>query len=111
MKRQGELLIIKLDRLDMSINDAKRELKRSKRRILAEGEVTGHMHELNTGKVFKSQRGIWQEKSDTQYFNVKRGMVATLTHPEHKSLTFEEGIYKVITQREYTEKGIQRVRD
>ena len=110
MKRQGELLIIKLDKLDMGISKAKSSLKRAKRRILAEGEVTGHLHELNAGKVFKIHT-FFGINHDTQYFNVKRGVVATLTHPEHKPLTFDKGIYKVITQREYTEKGIQRVRD
>ena len=86
MKRQGDLLIVKVTKIpDGSI---KRDNK-----VLAEGEATGHMHELDLGEVY--------EKDGTLYFKVPEGAKAALNHQEHKTVTFEPGDYKVIRQREY----------
>lgn len=110
MKRQGELMITKVKSINnpfswqSKIGYLRELIKgKQKRLVLAEGELTGHLHELDLGTLYKGYEDI--------FFKVPKTKVATLTHPEHKSLTFTEGIYKVITQREYTEKGIMRVRD
>lgn len=84
--RQGDLLILKVKSIPEDV------IKRSSR-VLAEGEATGHLHELDSGEVY--------EKDGTLYFRVPMNKIATLTHPEHKSVTFEVGEYKVIRQREY----------
>ena len=94
MWRQGDLLIVKITKVPLDV------VKQSNR-ILAEGEVTGHMHELDKGTVY--------EKGGILYFKVEEP--ATLNHPEHNPVTFEPGEYKVIRQREYEPKGWRYVAD
>lgn len=96
MKRQGDLLIIK-------VKGIPQDSKRRKNRILAEGEATGHMHELDKGDVY--------EKDGILYFTVEPKEPATLNHPEHKAITFEPGDYKVIRQREYEPRSWRYVSD
>ena len=96
MKRQGDLLIVKVEKIP---EGTVKQISR----ILAEGEATGHMHELDSGEVY--------EKGGILYFKVTEGNVSTLNHPEHKSVTFEPGEYKVIRQREYEPRGWRYVRD
>ena len=96
MQRQGDLLIIKVDQLPEAI------LKKN-HRILAEGEATGHLHELDGGQVY--------EKKGIMYFKVGADEKIALNHPEHKTITFDTGIYKVIRQREYEPKGLRYVED
>src|SRR3989338_5749417 len=86
MKRQGDLLIVK-------VKGIPKNSKNRDNRILAEGEATGHMHELDLGEVY--------EKDGMLYFRVPEGKVATLNHQEHGAMTFEAGDYKVTRQREY----------
>ena len=86
MKRQGDLLIVKVKGIPL-------DAVKKKNRVLAEGEITGHMHELDSGEVY--------EKSGTLYFKVAENQTSTLKHEEHGALTFEPGTYKVIRQREY----------
>jgi hypothetical protein len=96
MKRQGDLLIVKVKGIPQDA--VKRES-----RVLAEGEATGHMHELDTGEVY--------EKGGVLYFKVGEGQTSTLKHPEHGAVTFEAGEYKVIRQREYEPQGWRYVAD
>lgn len=96
MWRQGDLLIVKVKRIPQ-------DAIKKKRRILAEGEATGHMHELDKGEVY--------EKDGVLYFMVESNYPATLNHPEHKAVTFEPGEYKVIRQREYEPRGWRNVAD
>jgi urease beta subunit len=86
MKRQGDLLILKINKIPE--NAAKRAS-----RVLAEGEATGHLHELDSGDVY--------EIGETLYFRVESGKTATLNHPEHAAVTFDPGEYKLVRQREY----------
>ena len=96
MKRQGDLLIVKVSKVpDGAIKQPNL--------VLAEGEATGHMHELDSGEVY--------EKEGTLYFKVGDGQVSTLNHPEHAAVSFEAGEYKVIRQREYEPKGWRYVAD
>jgi hypothetical protein len=87
MIRQGDLLILK-------VNDIPEQAIEKENRILAEGEATGHMHELDEGEVY--------EYEGTMFFRVPENKTATLNHPEHHAVTFETGQYKVIRQREYS---------
>jgi len=96
MKRQGDLLIIGVQEIPVTAI-------RKKDRVLAEGEVTGHLHELDSGEVYESE-GIL-------YFKVDSESQTTLNHPEHKPVSFETGVYKVIRQREYEPKGPRQVAD
>ena len=96
MKRQGDLLIIKVKKIP-------EDAIKVKSRVLAEGEATGHMHELDLGEVY--------EKDGVLYFKVPEGETATLNHQEHGAMTFETGEYKVIKQREYEPNGWRYVAD
>ncbi len=96
MWRQGDLLILK-------IKDIPAEASKQEKRILAEGEATGHMHELDAGEVY--------EKDGVLFFQIDPAGPATLHHPEHKAITFEPGRYKVIRQREYEPQGWRDVAD
>ena len=96
MKRQGDLLIVKVKGIP---DDA----VKVKSRVLAEGEATGHMHELDLGEVY--------EKDGVLYFTVPGGATATLNHQEHGAMTFETGEYKVIRQREYEPRSFRYVAD
>ena len=96
MKRQGDLLIVR-------VKNIPEDAKKRESRILAEGEATGHMHELDSGEVY--------EKQGVLYFKVAEGGSAILKHPEHGLIQFDEGTYKVVRQREYQPKGWRRVSD
>lgn len=96
MWRQGDLLIIK-------VNEIPKDSVGRYSKVLAEGERTGHTHLLDGGEIY--------EKEGTLYFSVPEGVQAVLNHPEHKSISFKEGKYIVIRQREYLPKELRYVRD
>lgn len=96
MKRQGDLLIIKVDKLPEGV-------KGLNTRVLAEGEATGHKHELTGGEVYIN--------GDQLYFRVIEEDRSTLNHPEHHPITFSPGVYKVIRQKEYEPEGWRYVND
>ena len=95
MKRQGDILIVKTSNIP-------EDATKRKSRVLAEGEATGHLHELDSGEVY--------EKDGVLYFKVSE-KPSILVHPEHKAITFEPGAYKVVRQREYKPRGWVRVSD
>ena len=96
MKRQGDLLIIKIPAIP-----ALAVQQQSK--VLAEGEATGHFHKLDSGEVY--------EENGTLYFKVDNNSTTALEHPEHATITFDPGVYKVIRQREYEPNGWRQVSD
>lgn len=65
---------------------------------LSEGETTGHIHQIktltkeDTVKVFEGKNG----EMIIEVFGK-----AVLTHPEHKTLEFTTGTYKMHKEREY----------
>jgi len=95
MKRQGDLLIVPVKKIP---NHA---LKK-KHLILAEGEATGHKHELDSGELYESMGVL--------YFKINND-VATLKHEEHGAINFTPGNYKVIRQREYEPNSWKYVAD
>ena len=95
MKRQGDLLIVPVEKIP-------EHAKRKNTLILAEGEATGHKHELDSGELY--------EIRGTLYFDVKGG-VANLKHEEHGTVTFEPGQYQVVKQREYVPGAWRDVED
>lgn len=96
MKRQGDLLIVKVKTIPGGVIK-KNDL------VLAEGEATGHFHKLDQGEVY--------EKNGVLYFRVEKGTRTNLDHPEHGTITFDPGKYKVIRQREYVPAGWRNVAD
>lgn len=65
--------------------------------ILAYGEHTGHAHRLAVAK--KSDVEIYKDNEGRYVLNVKKP--ATLSHEEHKTITFQPGIYFQRNEREY----------
>jgi hypothetical protein len=96
MVRQGDLLIVKVKALPEGC-------RKKGHRVLAEGEATGHKHELDSGELY--------EKNGTLYFKISDHEKATLQHQEHGPVTFDPGTYKVVRQREYVPKGWRPVVD
>jgi len=74
--------------------------------ILAEGEVTGHKHEVRKGNAELF------EQDGVLYLRVN-SKVAELTHEEHKTISLPKGDYEVQIQREYAvgEERYRRVMD
>jgi len=95
MKRQGDLLIVPVKKIPENV-------VKNNGLVLAEGEATGHKHELDSGELFESH--------GTLYFDIKSS-IATLKHEEHGTVTFEPGQYKVIKQREYVTGAWRDVKD
>lgn len=95
MKRQGDLLIVKVKAIPEGV------VKKNDR-VLAEGEATGHVHKLDCGDVY--------EKNGVLYFRVEE-TETRLAHPEHGTMIFVPGEYKVIRQREYIPSGWRHVAD
>ena len=95
MKRQGDLLIL-------PVKDIPSKAKKINHTVLAEGELAGHLHELDGGLVYE-HKGVF-------YFHVSEQAVQ-LNHPEHETITFKPGKYKVIRQREYEPGNWRYVQD
>ena len=97
MQRQGDILIIR-------INTIPNTAVQKSSRVLAEGEVSGHLHELDQESEVYEEKGVL-------YFRVNDKTKSVLSHPEHKPLTFEPGVYRVIQQREFEPNGWRFVHD
>ena len=96
--RQGDVLLVPVDEVPKG---AKR--LRPKRVILAEGEATGHVHELVGGKVDLF------EKAEVVFAKIMSA--PQLQHAEHTTQTIEPGVYRVVRQREYSPEELRRVAD
>lgn len=84
MWRQGDVLVKRVKRVPEGA-------KKKEGRVVMEGEMTGHAHRLTAGELY--------EKDGQLYFGVPER--ADLVHEEHGTITFDEGCYQVIRQREY----------
>lgn len=61
---------------------------------LAEGEVTGHRHQISQGNAeLREQDGVMYLMVDSE--------MATLTHEEHKPIQIPQGTWIVRIQRQY----------
>lgn len=97
MKRQGDLLFVKVDDIPQ-----KTEIKKDG--VIAEGEVTGHKHRISDA---------------TKATLLVSGLVAyvralketEVVHEEHKTITLPPGNWQVIRQREYEPDGWRQVSD
>ena len=88
--RQGDVLLVKVDSQDLVLDNEHLSP------VLAEGEVTGHKHEIINGTVHNRR---W---SSTDKY-VKSNGSTVLVHPEHGHIKIKEGIWEVRIQREYDE--------
>ncbi len=72
--------------------------------VLAEGEVTGHKHQITQGEA------ELYEQEGTLFLHVLSEK-ALLTHEEHKEIELPQGDYQISLQREYSPEGWRRVAD
>lgn len=78
------------------------DTQKRKDKNVALGEVTGHAHTIQDGKIF----GVL---NDQQWIVIDRE--TTLTHQEHATHPLRIGVAKINIQREYTPQEIRRVFD
>jgi hypothetical protein len=93
--RQGDVLLLPTGNIDgMKLSHL----------ILAEGEVTGHKHQITKGQA------ELYEKDETLFLKVL-SEVAILTHEEHQPIQLPQGNWMVRIQREYEPTGWRYVED
>lgn len=98
--RQGDVLLVAIDSIPDDV-----KLKRTKRVILAEGEVTGHHH------VLAGNLEVGYAEAEVVYARIMAGAPAKVTHEEHATLTPPPGNYRIVRQREYSPEEVRRVAD
>ena len=135
--RHGEMLLIPVPH---NIEDQWQDLyeqagqKMKNPRVIAEGEITGHKHELTGGRVDAmslNEGNTMVQGTRTQGLVSRRNLLralgigtiagpvillkvaeaATLQHPEHNALRIPTGNYVAYAQREYDETMTRRVFD
>ena len=134
--RHGEMILIPVpENLEGQWQDLFEQAgrKMDNPRVIAEGEITGHKHELAGGQVDSVTLGdsATARGTATSGYISRRGFLgslgigaiagpvilmkvaraATLKHPEHNALGIPEGRYVVYAQREYDETVNRRVVD
>ena len=111
--RQGDVLIqhIPEDSIDLS------KATRIDNTVLAYGEVTGHKHQvvpIETDNAIigenKAAELFRLDDSGTLYLRVNAS-TARLQHEEHGPIIFNQGLYKIGIQQEYTPSGFRSVAD
>lgn len=95
--RHGDVIVVPVDTQKM-------RGKPEKHLTLAEGEVTGHSHQISEGKA-KLYR--FDEKT---YLRVISPF-ATLTHEEHNPIKLPAGDYEIFIQQDYEPSGWKKVQD
>jgi hypothetical protein len=102
MYRQGDILIVSVDSFT---NEVQNKMKPVHNLHLAEGEVTGHFHCLETN----IKDAIAAEHGNEIFFEIAEQ--ARITHQEHSTIELPAGKYKKIQQVEYTPEAYRNVAD
>lgn len=97
MWRQGDVLI-------QAVDDVPDDAALRPDLVLAEGELTGHMH-----RVDDLTAALLFEKGDDLFLKVTAA-TATVVHDEHGPVTIKQGVYRVWRQREYSPDAIRTKR-
>ena len=101
MFRQGDVLIVAVDKLPENLSPVPRE---NGAVVLAHGEATGHTHAV------RAKNATLYSANAERFLRVTKRSVALL-HEEHSPITIAPGVYKVIRQREYSPEEIRNVAD
>lgn len=96
--RQGDVFIVPIEQLPDGL--------RSRRPVLAEGEVTGHAHRVSDPATAQ----VYGGESDGLFMDVIAD-TTTIVHEEHGPITVPKGVYQIRIQREYHPREIRRVVD
>jgi hypothetical protein len=94
--RQGDLLFIAVE----TIPGVARKLDYL---VIAEGEATGHMHEI------LEDSAVLYEDGNVKFLEILAE--SAVVHPEHKPIVLPPGTYEVRRQREYHPEAVRRVKD
>ena len=94
MWRQGDVLIQEVDAVPT-------DAARREDLVLAEGQATGHRHEIKDPKSAELFA-----KEGTLYLKVRK--TAEVVHPEHGAIVLRPASYRVWQQREFVERGTDR---
>ncbi len=98
--RQGDVLLVEIDSLPDGV-------KPRASTVIAEGEVTGHHHVLESdGEVM-----VYESKNGRNLFAQILELDARLVHEEHGVIVVSPGSYEVRIQREFRPSGSFSVRD
>lgn len=92
--RHGDLNFRRLEKLPKRLKKKQGENSF----VLALGEHTGHSHVITKDREETSLEVF--EKDGKTYLSISYGS-ATITHEEHKPITFSPGIYEMGFEREY----------
>jgi len=135
--RHGEMVLIPVpENLQDKWQDLFKQAgqKMNNPRVIAEGEITGHKHELVGGQVnavtLNQDSAMAKSAKTSEYVSrrtllrtlgiaavagpvilLKVAKAATLQHPEHNALQIPAGSYVAYAQREYDETMARRVVD
>jgi hypothetical protein len=116
--RQGELLFVLQEIKD--VQGLQRALTEGKKTtVVAEGEATGHKHELadpDTAILVDIEDAfVWIDDRNLKLNNFQKILHTekgtTIKHPDHNDLHLPGGTYYIRSQREYDEEKARWVRD
>lgn len=97
--RQGDVYIERIDALPKEVTHIS-----CGKSVLAEGEATGHKHEIDAMAA-----EAWLRNGETIALRVTQP--AKVRHQEHAPIPLKRGVYRVIRQKEYSPEEIRRVAD
>ncbi len=95
MYRQGDILLISIPQLPTGC-------RKTKSKIILQGELTGHCHRITNGIVYHLG-------SDQLFVQIDEP--SSLIHDEHAPIELPVGIYRVIRQQEYVGNQPRKVMD
>ena len=100
--RHGDILL-------KQIGELPKKTKKLNHLVLAEGEVTGHKHEVQVAN--KEDCRLMTDNQGRMYLEV--ATPSPLTHQEHDTIKIKKGVYVVEHEQEYDpfEEEIRRVQD
>jgi hypothetical protein len=88
--QQGDVVLMQRDKLPKGLKKIK---PKGARVVLAEGEATGHSHDMPTAVV-----DLYETDEKTRWIDVKEA--APVTHQEHDTQVVVPGIYETWIVRE-----------
>lgn len=109
--RQGDVLMIRRDDIDISSLRKDGKLESKNNCVLAEGEATGHAHRLQVQPKGKAEVAMFM-MNDIRLLHIPKELGSQkVTHEEHGPVTLEPGCYEIRQQREYRGGQVRRVLD
>lgn len=96
--RQGDILLVPVKKLPGKLKKVPRE---NGQIILAEGEMTGHLHAITAPEAMFLATDL--DEVTGRFLEIEAEVA--LEHPEHDTVMLKPGNYEVRRQRSYTEAG------